>query len=240
MYKLETHLHTKGSSPCGQVEIKRIAEKYHGHGYKGIIVTNHIMKHVFEDCYPAGTPKQKAERYIGFYKRTQDECAKYGIRVFLGAEINPVGRVHQNGHSPLEEYLVYGLEEAFLYENPKLYNLTQKEMFKLFDGAGFLMYQSHPFRTDGTDKACTRGNPEFMHGVEVFNGHPGHKSYNEDALAFAKKHGLKTLSGSDFHDDFHYYGETVTGGVIIPEKVKTVKTLVNYLKNREPKLIRGS
>ena len=41
MYKLETHLHVAGTSPCAQTEEKLIAEIYKKEGYNGIVYTSH-------------------------------------------------------------------------------------------------------------------------------------------------------------------------------------------------------
>ena len=49
MYKLEMHLHVKGTSHCAETDEKTIAELYKSHGYDGIVYTSHYNSYLAEE-----------------------------------------------------------------------------------------------------------------------------------------------------------------------------------------------
>lgn len=227
MIKCEMHMHILGISPCARVAPQEIAKIYHEAGYGAVTVTNHYMKYLFKS-YDIESEEGKIKFYIDSYKSLKDCCAPYGIKIFLGMELNP-DCLNTPENNPGVELLCYGVTEEFLYKNPRLYDLTQKEFFKLAENNGILVYQAHPFRG-----YCLRADPRYMHGVEIYNGHPFHDSHNNLAEEFAKEHNLKGISGSDFHET----GNTVRGGIYIPEDINDSKGLAGYLKGNTPLLIR--
>lgn len=227
LIKCEMHLHTKGASPCAQVEPREIARLYSGAGFGAIAVTNHYMKYLFDVCYPPVSDREKAEIYLNYYRELKKECKPFGIKVFLGMELNPE-KMNTPTSAPAAEFLCYGFDEDFLPENPRLYELTQRQLYELFEKKGYLMYQSHPFRA-----YCVQGDPEFMHGAEVYNGHPTQNSNNETALRFARRHSLLQIAGSDFHDG------TISAGIYIPEDIEDGAQLVKYLRSGNPPLYTG-
>jgi hypothetical protein len=222
--KAETHLHTAGGSGCAVAGAAEIARVYKARGYKIITVTNHFSQFVFEDYFPVGSRKEKIDRYAGLFYELRGACAAEGITVLLGAEL----ALALEGDR--QEYLLYGISEAFLYDNPTLYRLPQRDVFGIVSEAGALMYQAHPFRP-----YCTRGNPEFMHGVEVFNAHPGHDNSNGCALEFAAANGLLKIGGSDFHDVFPPGAKM--SGVFVPDGVSDGAEFAQYLRYGKPKII---
>jgi tyrosine-protein phosphatase YwqE len=224
------HLHTAGGSGCAQVEAEEIAKLYSEAGYGAIAVTNHYMKSVFENYYPPLSDKERITRYISLYERLQKCCAPYKIKVFLGMELNPEC-MNTPLVAPAAEFLCYGMTPKFLYDYPRLYEYTQKELFELFSKKGIAMFQSHPFRGQ-----CVRGDVKYMHGLEVFNGHPFHISNNDLSEALAKENNLKGISGSDFHQK----GKTITGGIYIPESISTGAQLADYIINNDCRLIKGN
>lgn len=221
------HLHTLGASPCGKVSPSEIAAMYHNAGYKAITVTNHYMKLLFTHMYPCVTEREKIKYFIGFYKSVKNYCKQYGIKVFLGMELNPES-MNTPDVVPAAEFLCYGVTEEFLYKNLKLYDLTQKELFNLFEKNNILMLQSHPFRG-----YCVLGDYRYMHGVEVYNGHPVHDSNNQKSEEFANIHNLIGIAGSDFHEK-----NGITSGIYIPEGIENSTQLVDYLKNNALTLIK--
>lgn len=222
--KCEMHLHTAGASPCARVEAEEIARLYSEAGYGAIAVTNHYMKHLFENYYPPMSDIKKVEMYLGFYRELKEKCRPYGIKVFLGMELNP--DCMNIEVTPQVEFLCYGVTEEFLLRHPRLFDLSQSQLYGLFEENGILMYQSHPFRG-----YCYRANPKLMHGVEAHNGHPGHQSNNGQALAFAKEHNLLQIAGSDFHEG------AITSGIYIPDDIEDDAGLVKYLRSGNPPLI---
>ncbi len=185
MYKLDTHVHTAESSPCGEISAKRIVHKYKKAGYDGIVITDHFIDGLI-NAPGAVTTEEKINRFLKGYHIAREEGDKVGIDVFLGMELR------LNATTP-NDYLLYGFNVDFLLKNPDLYLLTVEELIALADVNNFALFQAHPFRANIVPQ-------EAMPGVEVFNGHFNHDSQNDKALEFAKKHGMKKLSGSDCHE----------------------------------------
>lgn len=227
MIKCEMHLHTKGGSYCGQSMPREIAQEYFNAGYKAVVVTNHYMKSLFDYYYTQRTEKQKVKYYISLYKEVKKYCGEYGIKVFLGLELNP-DCMNTPTASPAAEFLCYGVTEDFLYGNLRLYDLTQQQLYELFEKNNILMMQSHPFRS-----YCILGDPRYMHGVEVYNGHPTQQNNNYKSEQFAEEHHLIGISGSDYHAR-----GGIDGGIYLSHNINTDFELVNYIKNNKLKLIK--
>ena len=226
MVKFETHLHTGGASFCAHVPHEQIIEELKANGYGGVFVTNHYMKSVMDTF--ADDFKAQLEIYLQAYEKLKKLGAAAGIKVLLSMELNPEphnipghkypvesGKVH-----PVHEFLIHGIDADLLRKNPCLYQLTQAELFEFCNAHDLLMYQSHPFR-DWT--VCADG--KYMHGVEVYNGHPHHDSHNDRALAFADQYSLKMIAGSDYHD----LGG-LSSGIFLPEEIDSEREFVEYAK----------
>lgn len=226
LIKCEMHLHTLGGSPCAKVMPENIAEIYSEAGYGAITVTNHYMKYIFESFYPFSTDKERIKYFISHYKTLEKCCKPFGIKVFLGMELNPE-IMNAKAAMPAAEFLCYGVTEKFLYDYPRLYNYTQKELFELFDKNNILMFQAHPFRG-----YCTLGDLKYMHGVETFNGF--HESFNHKSEDLAKENNLLRVSGSDFHEK-----GVPNGGIYIPDSIDSSEKLAHYIKNNKIQLIRN-
>ena len=90
-----------------------------------------------------------------------------------------------------------------------------------------LIFQAHPFRPGVTPVA-----PGLIDGIEVYNGNPRHNSHNDRALAFAKKHNLLKISGSDFHR----INDVGRGGIILPGKISSSQELVSFFKEKKEEI----
>jgi hypothetical protein len=146
-------------------------------------------------------------------------AAPDGFHVLLGMEIN----FYENGN----DYLVYGLDESFLYKHEDLLHMGIELFSNLSRDSGLLLYQAHPFRNQ-----MTIVNPALLDGVEIHNGNPRHNSRNDIAAAWAQKYQLKTIGGSDFHE----FEDAARGGITITERITDNASLVSCL-NEEPQLI---
>lgn len=217
MIKLETHCHTFGTSSCADTDNKTLIEKFVKAGYKGIIVNNHFSPDTYARYMNGETHEEKIDSFFGFYDEFKKECEKVGIRVFYGAEIR-VKDSRVKGYGT--EYAVIGFEKRVFYENPPLFTLSQEELFNLAEKEGAFMYQTHPFRTN-----VLAGNPKFLHGAEVFNGHYHHYNNNDLAREFCKENNLIGMSGTDFH----HKDQPITAGIYIPEEITDEKQLVDYI-----------
>lgn len=222
-YKLEMHAHTKGGSSCAQADENELAEIYARAGYGGVVLTNHCCEASFS-LYPGETHKEKLDFYFSLYEKFRVAVGKKGILPFLGSEVRAY-----DAEGYFSEYLLYGFDRAFFYDNPPLYTYTQKELFALCEEAGIFMAQSHPFRSH-----VKAGYYEYLHGVEAYNGHIGHENRNAVAEAFADGFHLKKISGTDFHEVVHI----PKGGIFVPETVRDDGTLKAFLFSEQAPLIR--
>ena len=221
MKKIATHVHTAPNSGCAKVPAEEIPARYLAKGYAGIFVTNHYMRYVFEDFYGIRDPEAQTEFFLSGYRRAKKAGDEIGLPVYLGAELNP-DRYNTPGSSyPAREFLLYGADEAFFCEHPRLYDLSQEELFDLCEEKGILMIQSHPFRIP---TQC--GNPDAVHGVEVLNACIRHPSRNELAQAFAKEHGLLELAG----DDFHEIGDEGRAATLVPDDCNSAAEIVRAIR----------
>lgn len=174
--------------------------------------------------YPGETYAEKLKFYFSLYEKFRTAALREGIRPFLGSEVRAY-----DAEGYFSEYLLYGVDEKFFYDNPALYALTQRELFSLAEKNGVFMVQSHPFRT-----GVKVGYYEYMHGVEVYNGHKYHTNRNFVAKAFAEGFGLRQTGGTDFH----MTEQTPVGGIYLPENINTDRELADYLFSSQPRLIR--
>ncbi len=220
MIKIELHCHTLFGSVCAYADAETIVERYTEQGYNGVVITNHFCESYFND-YKGETRKEKLDFYFSLFDEVKELGEKRGFRVFLGSEIKVE---NQN------DYLLFGFDRSFFYDNKPLYYYTQEEMFKLADKNGLFFAQAHPFRNN----VRAVGNPKFMHGIEEFNGHYHHQNNNDKAKEFCEKNNLIGLSGTDFHRP----NQPITAGIFIPDNVKNEKQLVECLFNRNFSLYR--
>lgn len=211
-YKYDTHVHTVETSYCGQVTGSGLVRLYREAGYDGVVITDHYYKEYFE-CLPGKSWEKKIDTYLTGFRKAEEEGRKRGLRVLLGAEL----RFEEN----YNDYLVFGMDEAFLKENEALYDLGLKRFYELTRGKDILIFQAHPFRP-----GMIPASPLLLDGVEVYNGNARHNSGNRLAREYARKHNLLMSSGSDFHQ----HEDLARGGIIVPETLTTPADLVRVLQ----------
>lgn len=228
-YKLETHLHTKGNSPCAKVDITEIIEIYKSKGYDGIICTNHFNSFIMDNYFCNLNASEKVSNFLKAFYQLKEEGEKHNIDVFFGLELSLRKDYYNRIDSLLcADLLVYGItSQEFLENNIDLYSMGYKEFFHFADKKGWLVVQAHPYRL-----RSKRISYKYLHGIEVLNGHPGHCSFNSFALARANKYNLIKTAGSDFH-----FTEGATSGIILEEKVRDEKHIVELLKKGNYKTI---
>lgn len=210
-YLFDTHIHTKEASSCSRVPAADIVRRYKELGYDGLIITDHFSTSEFRQH--GETYEEQLETYLSGYraaKAFEDE----NFHVILGMEL----RFLENEN----DYLVYGFDEEFVRNN----NLTlfnNPEEFRPFaEENNLIIFQAHPFRIG----MCVT-NPEFLDGVEVYNGHGDHNSRNSVANKWADLHGLRKLSGSDFHGNL----SLEPGGVYFEEYLTDSYQVADALRN---------
>lgn len=212
-YKYDTHVHTSETSPCGKVDAKTLVHLYKRAGYHGIVITDHYYMDFFKQL-PYDNWSRKVDEYLAGYYTALEEGRKVGVNVLLGIEL----RFTENSN----EYLVYGFSPDFLYKNPALYDMDLRSFRQLIRNTPILVYQAHPFRVNMTPVL-----PEYIDGIEIYNGNPRHNSNNDKAYEYAKANGLKMLSGSDFHQ----IQDIARGGIVLNEAPEDAIELAELLKN---------
>lgn len=220
--EIETHSHTKEVSGCSKISAQELVGLYQKSGYFALFITDHFGCDFFDS--PKMQHKsweEKVDLYMMGYRNAKKEGERLGLKVFFGMEFTPL-------NSPYD-FLVYGVDEGFLKEKGPFYRLETKDFFKLMHLNGKIVFQAHPYRY-----GLEPENPEYYHGIEIFNAHPRHQSRNNLALKFAYEHQLWTIAGSDAHQ----IPDVGRSGVMMPESVDSEKGFVEYYRqNGSPELI---
>lgn len=223
IYRYETHLHTCQGSACGRTPGREYVQKYRELGYAGIFITDHFFG---GNCaVDRSLPwREKVDAYMEGYRDAKREGDRVGFPVFFGIEQNYEG----------DEYLIYGLDAAFLYANPGIERWTRTELKNRVHEYGGCVIQAHPFRERSYIRRITLF-PCGVDGVETVNmgNRPG-----EDALAarYAKNLNLPATAGSDNH-----FADTMTDEKICAtgtnRLIQSEKDYASYILNREPLFI---
>lgn len=216
-YKYELHCHTAAVSRCGRVVPEEIVKLYMEKGYNGIVVTDHYSPMTFPIQHVA-CPQKEVDFYLSGYRRMK-AAAPADFTVLLGMELRHYGTAN--------DYLLYGVEEDFLYQAGNLLKVLEKDVKRLCEEKGYLVYEAHPFRP-----GRTRVNPKYIDGVEVYNGKTK-DAENHKALLWAQKHGKLMVSGSDFHRRT----ELAKGGIITEKRIQNNQDLLTILKKSKFRLI---
>ena len=227
--RIEMHIHTSEVSPCAHCTAAEAVRRCISKGYDGMVVTDHFN----EDASLAmmGDPLRKlapwearVDHFLRGY-RAAKEAAPPGFLVLLGMELRFMGQ-------GIDEYLVYGFDEQFLYDNEGLDRLDLIRFNNIAEEHGLLVVQAHPFRW-----GMSLTPAHWLDGIEVYNGNSHHQSHNDFAAQWARKHGLLPLSGSD-----HHGGDTdvgmAPGGLRLREPVRDVKALVQAVKEQRYTVMR--
>jgi predicted metal-dependent phosphoesterase TrpH len=192
-----------------------MVDYYKKAGYDGIIITDHYFDGYFESL-SCSRWDDKVDCYLSGYKAAVEEGERVGLRVYLGMEIR-----FEEGP---EDYLVYGIDEEYIRENPELYRHTLESYRESIKGTDILIFQAHPYR-----KGLKVADPTLLDGIEIMNGNPRHDSHNDLALAFAEKHGLMMTAGSDAHQ----LEDVGRGGIMICDCVSSSKELARWLREND-------
>lgn len=192
-YLIETHCHTQETSNCANMPAAQTVQLYVSMGYDGLIISDHLHAYTFKRKILKDNPQaswdDKIDCFLKGYKAALKEAENYpGFKIYLGCEL----RFDEYDN----DYLIYGLTEDKLRDMKDLYEKKTFEGFKILKEHGCSIVHAHPFRND---MAVIK--PGHYDGIEVHNGHPGHDSRNDIALAWAKKYNYIMTSGSDFHGE---------------------------------------
>ena len=217
-YWYETHLHTCIASACARSTGKEHVRWYKEHGYTGIFVTDHFWGG--NTAIPRDLPWEEwVDRFCGGYEDAWEEGQKVGLDVFFAWEETFRG----------DDYLVYGLDRAWLKEHPEVRTWSRREQYETVRRDGGCVIQAHPFRDrDYIPRILL--NRAWVDGVEVANA--GNDPVNDVyARNYARQLGLYETAGSDNH--LSHEGST-TYGVALSRRLTSPADWVDIILRREP------
>lgn len=209
-YLFDTHIHTKEASSCSRVFAADIVKRYKELGYDGLIITDHFSASQFKRH--GETYAEQVQTYLSGY-RAAKEFDDENFHIILGMEL----RFLENDN----DYLVYGFDEDFVLNNDLTQYNDPEEFRPVVEANNLIIFQAHPFRI-----GMTVVDPDMLDGVEVYNGHGDHYSRNTVANKWAEMHGLRKLSGSDFHGNL----SLEPGGVYFDEYLTDSKQVAEALR----------
>lgn len=222
MYRYEMHCHTAENDHVVEYTADRIVRDYSGAGYDGIVITNHFGDFAFDwyrDKLEGKSHEEYIDHYLTGYRVAKKEGDSLGVNVLMGVELRFDGTPN--------DYLIYGLDEEFLYSHPLLNTYTLDSFLEILPGNA-LFYQAHPFR-----KGMEICDHKKLYGIETYNGNTLEKR-NRIADIWADEFGLHRISGSDYHHPKHL----AKGGCAFENPVSDIHSLVDELKNGRYKLIK--
>lgn len=227
MNKYELHVHTSECDRAAHVPAAEMVRRYHAAGYAGMVVTDHffsIFDKWFADELAGMNHRQYIERWLKGYYAAREEGERLGFVVLPGAEVRFEGQIN--------DYLIYGVDEAFFYDAPLLSRLGSVEKLVEALPPDACVVQAHPFR----DKMVVT-DPTPLFGIEGFNG-GNPKIRNDLAKLFAAHYAKPLTSGSDYHGNGKN-GEKrfAVGGIETERTVKTPADLSALLRSGDYRLI---
>ena len=218
MYRYETHLHTVESSACGVTPGSEYPAIFKSRGYDGIFITDHFFHGNTRPSRELPWPE-----YVDAYTKGYEEAKKagdaIGFKVFFGIEENFSG----------DEYLIYGVDKAFLLAHPDIPHWTREEMISWVHAAGGAVIQAHPFR-DRPYIKMIHLHPEGIEGIEGINT-ANTANDNLAALCYALRHHLLIQAGSDTHDKAKI-GE-MNGGILCEQPITSSRDYAARLRSGE-------
>jgi hypothetical protein len=183
----ETHLHSRESSVCGQTPAKEYIQPYIDLGYTGVFFTDHFTGNTSYVPERNTSWVAQVRRFCKGYESARNEGERRGLQVFFAWEQTFEG----------DDYLVYGLDSAWLLAHPDYPWWSRKRQFMEVSAAGGAIVHAHPCRQRAYIPTIVL-SPYLVHGVEVANLGNMRES---DAVAYlyAEKLGLPQTAGSDMH-----------------------------------------
>jgi len=226
-YQAEMHCHTREASQCSRLPAEYLVKGYAELGYKYVFITDHYHPMNFGEDWTKGKPwGELVDHYLSGYHTAQKTAKSTDLKVMLGMEIT-LGIDEATGMGT--DFLVYGFDEEFLYDNGCLYEIPFQEFYKLMNKEGFIVFQAHPYRNGGSPI-----EPICYDGIEIVNTHPKHNSRNKLATKFAIDNSLYMIGGSDAHAE----ADMGRGGIMLPGDIEKPMDLVDfYRENGSPELI---
>ncbi|MDR0635796.1 MAG: PHP domain-containing protein [Treponema sp.] len=217
-YLYETHLHTVWGSACGVSRGRDYIKKYRDLGFTGIMVTEHFFNGntIIDQNLPW---KQWVDQFMRGYEEARNEGEKVGLDVFFGWEETYKG----------DDYLIYGLDRAWLLAHPEAAHWSRKEQFDAVHAAGGCVVHAHPFRAAYYLETIHLA-PKLVDAVEIANA-GNDPDWDGLAAEYAARIGLPATAGSDIHD-VNQFDDGDIFGVYLDKKLETIKDYAKAVRNK--------
>ena len=100
-YLYDPHTHTAETSKCGHLPAAEVVDRYAGHGFSGLVVTDHLHPEYLSRIDTDHNWDHVIDHYLAGYRASKARGDELGLDVILGAEL----RFPENDN----DYLVYGI-----------------------------------------------------------------------------------------------------------------------------------
>ena len=203
-YLYDPHTHTAETSKCGHLPAAEVVDRYVRQGFSGLVVTDHLHPEYLSRIDTDHDWNKVMDHYLSGYRASKARGDELGFDVILGAEL----RFPENDN----DYLVYGIDEAWLRGNPYMCCMSAREFFQKFHDQ-VLIIHAHPLSGRQYHRVRGRRPRDGDHQRQS-----PHDNYNDRALELARRHPeYLRLAGSDTHQS----GDECRAGVLLPERVRT-------------------
>ncbi len=220
LFLYETHMHTKQVSACGILSGAQHVRFYKEAGYSGIVITDHFFNG--NSCVPGNLPwEERVELFCKGYEEAKEEGDKLGLSVFFGWEAN----------FRATEFLIYGLDKEWLLKHPQIMDWSVEEQYEQIHAAGGFVVHAHPFRKRVYIEEI-RLYPSYVDAVEGINVGNRNDEFDRQAMAYAKKHRLPIIAGSDAHGIENY-----RSGIAFKKKAENIRDFIDMIKAGKYELI---
>lgn len=221
MFKTETHLHAKDTSPCGHLFAEEMVKLYKEAGYSTVFVSDHFQRSVLEGFGDLSW-NEKVDRFLLGYENAKKAGEALDLTVLPAIEL----RLDEC----INHYLVYGFDRQFLYDFDGRFDLTIEEFMPMAREKNLLVVQAHPYR-DGKNLP----RPELVDGFEVVNSNPRHNNFEDEMKVLAKNYGIYMTAGSDAHR----YEDVAGAGMGSAEKIETAEDYIRLVRSGCGRLIKA-
>lgn len=221
LFRYETHLHTSEASACAILSAKEQVKYYKEAGYAGIIVTDHFF--YGNTSISRELPWEEwINQFCKGYENAKAEGDKIGLKVFFGWEAN----------YDSTEFLVYGLDKAWLLAHPEIIYWPVEEQYRKIHEAGGFIVHAHPYRIRPYIKEI-RLFPKLVDAVEAINVNNHNDIFDRQALIYARKNKLPVTAGTDAHGK-----ERLHSGVAFHYELESIQDYIEGIRSGKGELIR--
>ena len=218
--KIDLHVHSCVISRCGKVSVAELIRLYRAAGYDGFVLTDHCNRYTADRLREEGLTEDFGEYFLRCCAEARALGERENFLILTAQEL----RFDES----INDYLVYGMPDEMLRGWDSLFAMKPADFFALAKERGWLVYQAHPFRN-----GMKITDPAQLFGIEVHNMHPRHDSRNDIAEAWARRHHLHGISGSDCHQIV----DAGRGGIVIEGEIRSMAELVALLREDRYTLI---